>query len=174
MYYAPVGITINTAEYNLNLQGVVWQAASTERQLIDAIKDSAVTNILVTSKIELTSNRVISKSLFYTSGGEILTNGYLLTLTDPYMPGPYQQFGKNDVLLDSNIEISGNLTVDEDAAITGDLTASTVTSDSTVTDALYIGDPLTNGSWRMVAVGNNLSVQRRESGSWVTKGNYTP
>jgi hypothetical protein len=35
--------------------------------------------------------------------------------------------------------------------------------------AYYIGDPTTNDSWRMVRSGNDLVLQRRESGSWVTK-----
>lgn len=39
---------------------------------------------------------------------------------------------------------------------------------------LNIGDPLTDGSWRIVVSGNDLSVQRRESGSWVEKGSFQP
>ena len=38
-------------------------------------------------------------------------------------------------------------------------------------------DPITfgeeaNGSWRIIRSGNNLSFQRRESGSWVEKGSF--
>jgi len=33
----------------------------------------------------------------------------------------------------------------------------------------YIGDPSTNGSWRLAISGNDLVLQRRESGSWTTK-----
>lgn len=36
-------------------------------------------------------------------------------------------------------------------------------------DAYYMGDPTTDGTWRMVRSGNNLIFQRRESGSYVTK-----
>jgi hypothetical protein len=37
------------------------------------------------------------------------------------------------------------------------------------TAAYYLGDPVTDGSWRFVRSGNDLLAQRRESGSWVTK-----
>ena len=41
-------------------------------------------------------------------------------------------------------------------------------------DVFYFGDPNTNGSWRIIPVGNNLSVQRREGGIWVDKHSFTP
>jgi len=37
------------------------------------------------------------------------------------------------------------------------------------TGAFYIGDNATDGSWRFIRSGNNLVIERRESGSWVTK-----
>lgn len=39
---------------------------------------------------------------------------------------------------------------------------------------LNLGDPNTNGSWRIYVDGTNVSFQRRESDSWVEKGAYTP
>jgi hypothetical protein len=36
--------------------------------------------------------------------------------------------------------------------------------------AYYIGDPTTDGSWRIVRSGNDLQFQRREGGTWVNKG----
>ena len=37
----------------------------------------------------------------------------------------------------------------------------------------YIGDPTTDGSWRFVSDGaGGLDVQKRESGSWVSKGTF--
>lgn len=36
-------------------------------------------------------------------------------------------------------------------------------------DAFVLGDPSTNGSWRITRSGSNLVIQRRESGVWVTK-----
>jgi hypothetical protein len=35
--------------------------------------------------------------------------------------------------------------------------------------AYYFGDPTTNDTWRIVRSGNNLEIQRRESGSYVAK-----
>lgn len=38
----------------------------------------------------------------------------------------------------------------------------------------YFGDPNRDGSWRITITGNDLAVQHREAGSWVTKGDFTP
>lgn len=38
---------------------------------------------------------------------------------------------------------------------------------------LNIGDPGTEGGWRIVKSGNDLLAQRLESGTWVTKGGFT-
>jgi len=50
---------------------------------------------------------------------------------------------------------------------TGNVTTSSTT-------AFYLGDSATDGSWRFIRSGNNLVVERRESGSWVNKGQWTP
>lgn len=42
------------------------------------------------------------------------------------------------------------------------------------TSAIYIGDSGTNGTWKIVISGTTLSMQRRESGSYVEKGAFTP
>lgn len=39
---------------------------------------------------------------------------------------------------------------------------------------LVIGPDATEGSWRIVIDGSNLSVQRYESGVWVEKGSFNP
>lgn len=39
---------------------------------------------------------------------------------------------------------------------------------------LGLGDPETNGSWRITREGDNLVFQRRESDTWVTKKTVTP
>ena len=36
-------------------------------------------------------------------------------------------------------------------------------------NAYLMGDPTANGSWRITRSGNNLVIQRRENGTWVTK-----
>lgn len=47
--------------------------------------------------------------------------------------------------------------------------------DSVVVASIGVfGDPDTNGSWKILIVGSNLEVQRREGGVWVKKGAYTP
>lgn len=40
--------------------------------------------------------------------------------------------------------------------------------------AFYFGDRGTDGSWRLIRSGNDLVVQRRESGTWTTKSTFTP
>ena len=42
------------------------------------------------------------------------------------------------------------------------------------TDAVYLGDPLVAGTWRIIRDGNNLSYQRFEGGIWVEKGASLP
>lgn len=37
------------------------------------------------------------------------------------------------------------------------------------TKAYYIGDSVTDGSWRFIINEDNLEVQKRVSGNWVTK-----
>src|SRR3990167_963664 len=39
-------------------------------------------------------------------------------------------------------------------------------------NAVYLGDSATDGSWRMIRSGTDLSFERRESGSWVNKGYF--
>jgi len=36
-------------------------------------------------------------------------------------------------------------------------------------EAFYLGDPATDGTWRMIRSGDDLLHQRRESGTYVTK-----
>lgn len=46
-----------------------------------------------------------------------------------------------------------------------------VTADLQVdaTEAIYLGDKDTDGSWRIIRSGNNLVIQRLESSTWTTK-----
>ena len=41
-------------------------------------------------------------------------------------------------------------------------------------NAIYLGDPSTDGTWKIVISGNDLEFQRRESGSFVFKGAFQP
>lgn len=38
-----------------------------------------------------------------------------------------------------------------------------------VTSVVYLGRPDVDGSWRLVRSGTDLNIERRESGSWVSK-----
>ncbi len=40
--------------------------------------------------------------------------------------------------------------------------------------AVYFGPVDTNGTWRFIPSGSDLVVQRRESGSYVTKSTFSP
>ncbi len=40
--------------------------------------------------------------------------------------------------------------------------------------AVNLGDPATDGSWRIVRDGNNIVFQRKESATWVAKNTITP
>lgn len=41
-------------------------------------------------------------------------------------------------------------------------------------NVFYFGDQNTDGSWRIVVDGTNLSVQYREAGNWIEKGSFLP
>jgi hypothetical protein len=43
---------------------------------------------------------------------------------------------------------------------------------TTSTCAFYFGGKTTDGSWRMIRSGDDLNFERRESGSWVSKGSF--
>jgi len=47
-------------------------------------------------------------------------------------------------------------------------------SDNIFTSGIYLGDPNTDGSWRIRIDGVNLVFERREGGSWIWKGEITP
>lgn len=60
----------------------------------------------------------------------------------------------------SRLEVDGDLEIDGNGAV-GD-------------DAFYFGDPATDGSWRIVRDGNDLSFERREAGVWNFKMKLNP
>ncbi len=49
----------------------------------------------------------------------------------------------------------------------------TLSSSPTLT-AVIFGDGITNGSWRIIESGNNLSIQRLEGGNWIEKSAVVP
>lgn len=68
-------------------------------------------------------------------------------------------------------KLDGSIATDPITFLTGKQSDDVVVKS---TDAFYLGDPNVDGSWRVTRSGNNLVRQRRESGSWVTKGTDTP
>lgn len=70
---------------------------------------------------------------------------------------------------DGGVQIGGTFTASPGAG------ALLVNADTTIGSAsyFYLGDSVTNGSWRIGRSGNNLVFERRESGSWVTKNTIT-
>lgn len=60
--------------------------------------------------------------------------------------------------------------------ITGqlDLVSNSASSSNLQVTAVYFGDPNTNGTWRIIVSGSNLSFQRREAGIYNEKMAATP
>ena len=42
-----------------------------------------------------------------------------------------------------------------------------------VGNAIYLGSESVDGSWRIIVSGTSLSIQKREGGTWVEKGQFT-
>jgi len=62
----------------------------------------------------------------------------------------------------TDIGISSNVTLVGDELVVADTTA------------VYFGLPSVNGSYRIIRDGNNLNIERREGGSWVSKEETLP
>jgi len=68
--------------------------------------------------------------------------------------------GADNLQPSSTLDVKGDIEIDSNGSI-GD-------------DAFYLGDPNTDGSWRIRRDGNDLSFERRESGVWVFKVKMNP
>ena len=66
----------------------------------------------------------------------------------------------------TNLTVGGYATIDDDLTVGG---ATILPSD----DFIYWGSPTVDGSYRQGRDGDNLIIQRRESGTWVTKQTVT-
>lgn len=94
------------------------------------------------------------------------TTGYALCITSPNASTyPIHIITANTirmtVLSDGKVAI-GNITPTSLLDVNGDI-------EVVSTGAHYFGDPTTDGSWRIVRSGNDLVIERRVAGSWVTK-----
>lgn len=82
----------------------------------------------------------------------------------------------NVTLTDTDIPDDLTLgTVSGNVAFTGNVLPGADVIMTTTTAAFYLGDPLTNGSWRIMRdIGGteDLLIQERVSNSWVTKGSF--
>lgn len=138
-------------------------------------------------RISTTGNVVASGNFFV---GETAT-----TNSDAYISGRLYDWDNSSYYVDpdfqsslTDLRVSAGLIVN-----TGSLTvsmggfnvtgASTIGNDLTVnngdididdTKAFYFGDKTTDGSWRIVRSGSDLSFERREAGAWVQKDIMTP
>ena len=73
-----------------------------------------------------------------------------------YFDGTQITDGTGDGLSSTNVTASGTVTAGSDVILPS-------------SGNVYIGDPDTDGSWRINVNGTDLEFQRRESGSWTTK-----
>lgn len=102
------------------------------------------------------------------SGSSGNANGGNVTLRGgtPYGAGSY-----------GSVVITGPMSL---TGVTGgfDIGSNSITTTGDInsgsTSAFYFGSSTTDGTWRIVRDGNNLSFQRRESGAYVEKGKFQP
>lgn len=83
-----------------------------------------------------------------------------------------------DAIIDRNLYVGGGygstgLLVDENGNVMTDGLGVFSDVSTNSAGAYYIGNIITNGSWRIILSGNDLNFERRESGSWVPKGQIT-
>lgn len=79
-----------------------------------------------------------------------------------------------NLVADIGVEVNAPVLNAVDVYAAGDVD---IDGDVTLTDAakaVYFGDSGTDGTWRIIKSGNNLVVERREGGAYVTKQTWTP
>lgn len=76
-------------------------------------------------------------------------------------------FGAGD---DARISYDGtDLKIEPAVVGTGEMKVVGGSVELDAAEAIYLGDANTDGTWRMIRSGNDLLMQRRESGAYVTK-----
>jgi hypothetical protein len=112
-------------------------------------------------------------------------NIYLASLNDSYLDivadgalrlGANVEVGADDRTikfgtgLDASIYYDGtDLIVNPAVVGTGEFKVTGGSLELDSTEAVYLGDAGTDGTWRIIRSGNNLVIERREGGSYVTK-----
>jgi hypothetical protein len=81
--------------------------------------------------------------------------------------GTYTEMSVANQITVSKTTVSGDMMLaDEYNAISGNTTPADT--------AFYFGDKYTDGAWRLVRIGTSLVMQRRETGTWVSKMSVNP
>lgn len=75
-------------------------------------------------------------------------------------PGGRIGVGNNNLLPTSDLDVVGDIEIDGSGGVGN--------------DAFYFGDPSVDGTWRIKRDGNDLSFERRESGTWIFKMKINP
>ena len=104
---------------------------------------------------QLLASSYVTNHIVVLDGGAVNT----VSITNTRVPAEITE--PNVVALDNGATLIGSNRVYGDVNMTA-------------TGAIYLGDPSTDGTWKIVRDGNNLLFQRRESGSYATKTTTTP
>jgi hypothetical protein len=134
----------------------------------DPITDAMVPDILTFTQVQIASG---STNGIYdgASGREYiiflassLAVNHFQVRNSPAGSGPLLLTAGDDANVDLNLSPKG----------TGQVISSNGFETSSV-DAYHLGDKDTDGTWRFVRSGTDLEVERREAGSYVSKGSFT-
>ena len=131
---------------------VLLGAPSGSKILLKGVGAFKTTSLSEITDVDLSA---VATGDFLRHNGSVFVN---VTLTDTDIP--------DDLTLGT---VSGNV------AFTGNILPGADVIMTTTTAAFYLGDPLTNGSWRIMRdIGGteDLLIQERVSNSWVTKGSF--
>jgi hypothetical protein len=151
---------------SLNLPSGIWNSSG----------DVGIGTSTITAKLEILSDRTWDQGT--DSGLKIKSDDgtthdyvYINTSSNHYAAiQAYEQLeGANNLYIQpggGNVGV-GAATASSKLDVNGDIETGSG-------NALYFGDPNTDGSWRIIRIGVNLEIQRRESSVWTTKDTISP
>jgi len=158
-----VYITNSNGTYvaNLNVEGGITSSTLDTGQGANELYDMDQ-NVLTTSAVQfLTVDTGQGANELYDMDQNVLTTSAVTFATVDTGQGANELYDMNQ-----NVQSTDLVTFNKVTVTTDFVGASTT--------ALYFGDPATDGTWRIVRNGNDLEFQRRESGSYVSKGSFAP